>query len=74
MLRDIASTASHKVRGPVATILGLQQLFNHDNPADQINGEIVRGITDMIRSLDDIICEVVRRSNAIEAGAARLIS
>ena len=30
-LREIAFIESHKVRGPVATILGLEQLFNHND-------------------------------------------
>lgn len=65
-LREIAFIESHKVRGPVATILGLEQLFNHNDYTDPINQVIVEGIAKMTRDLDLIIREVVRKSNAID--------
>jgi len=65
-LREIAFIESHKVRGPVATILGLEQLFNHDDYADPINQIIIEGITKTARELDVIIREVVLKSNAID--------
>ena len=65
-LREIAAIESHKVRGPVATILGLSQLFNHDDPTDPVNREIVDGICAMSRQLDDVIRDVVRRSNELD--------
>ncbi len=65
-LREIAFIESHRVRGPVATILGLQQLFNTDDPADPINKEIIDGIIKVTNDLDVIIREVVRKSNEID--------
>ena len=64
-LRDIAFIESHKVRGPVATILGLEQFFNYDNLSDPVNKEIMEGITKVSIELDTIIREVVRKSNEI---------
>lgn len=64
-LREIAFIESHKVRSPVANILGLEQLFNHDNLADPVNEEVIEGISTMTRQLDLIIREVVRKSNDI---------
>jgi PAS domain S-box-containing protein len=64
-LREIAFIESHKVRGPVATILGLQQLFNHEDLTDPVNKEVIAGITKTTLVLDEIIKEVVRRSNDI---------
>jgi signal transduction histidine kinase len=64
-LREIADIESHKVRGPVATILGLEQLFNYEDLNDPINKEIIQGITKMTKDLDVVIRDVVRRSNEI---------
>jgi len=64
-LREIAFIESHKVRGPVATILGLQQLFNTDDPGDPMNIEVLEGIRKVSHDLDIIIREVVRKSNDI---------
>jgi len=63
VLRDIAWIQSHKVRGPVANILGLAQLFNYNNPADPINKEILDGLRVSTNELDDIIKEVVDKTN-----------
>lgn len=65
-LREIAFIESHKVRGPVATILGLEQFYNYDNPCDPNNKEIVSGIKSMILELDSIIRQVVKLSNEID--------
>jgi len=65
-LKEIAFIESHKVRGAVATILGLEQLFNYDEITDPENKEILSGIAKVVRELDEIVREVVRKSNAIE--------
>jgi PAS domain S-box-containing protein len=62
-LREIAFIESHKVRGPVATILGLAQFFNHEKLDDPLNREIMEGILKVSLDLDGIIREVVRKSN-----------
>jgi PAS domain S-box-containing protein len=64
-LREIAFIESHKVRGPLATILGLEQLFNYEDSSDPINKEVIEGITKVSHDLDLIIREVVRRSTEI---------
>jgi len=63
VLRDIAWIQAHKVRGPVANILGLAQLFNYNNPADPINKEILDGLRVSTNELDEIIKEVVDKTN-----------
>jgi len=65
-LREIAFIESHKIRGPVATILGLEQFFNYDNLADPVNREIMEGVKTVTDELDLFIREVVRMSNEIE--------
>lgn len=64
-LREIAFIESHKVRRPVATILGLGELFNQHDPTDPMNTEILQGMIRMAHELDLIIREVVKKSNAI---------
>jgi PAS domain S-box-containing protein len=65
-LREIAFIESHKIRGPVATILGLEQFYNYNDPADPVNREIIEGIKLVSHELDDIIREVVKLTNAIK--------
>jgi PAS domain S-box-containing protein len=65
-LKEIAAIESHKVRGPVATILGLTQLFNFNDYSDPLNQKIVEGIREVTLQLDDVIREVVRRSNELD--------
>jgi signal transduction histidine kinase len=65
ILIDIAHIQSHKVRGPVASILGLVQLFNFDNLADPDNGEVMRGIVTSTEHLDELIREVIIKINRL---------
>jgi hypothetical protein len=57
-LKDIAWIQSHKVRAPVASILGLVQLFNTEHPGDPINTEILQGVTEAAVTLDAVIKEI----------------
>jgi PAS domain S-box-containing protein len=65
-LKEIAFIQSHNVRGPVATIMGLEQLFNYDEMADPINKEIMEGIALVSKQLDLIIKEIIKKSNEID--------
>jgi PAS domain S-box-containing protein len=64
-LREIAFIESHKVRGPVATIMGLEQLFNYDDLTDPVNKDIIKHMAGVTKQLDEIIREVVKKSNEI---------
>lgn len=57
-LKDIAWIQSHKVRAPVASILGLVQLFNKEQPDDPINLEILQGVAEAAGTLDGVIKEI----------------
>ncbi len=63
MLTDIAHIQSHDVRGPLATILGLVQLFNFENAADPDNKVIITAIAQASEQLDVVIKEVVYKEN-----------
>lgn len=52
-LRNIAWMLSHKFRKPVATILGLAQLFR--TGTDPENDRIIKGINEAATELDEII-------------------
>ena len=63
-LKDIAWIQSHKVRAPVASILGLVQLFNQDKPEDAINKEVLDGVTEAAQTLDSVIKEINAKTEA----------
>ncbi len=63
VLSDIAHMQSHNVRGPVATILGLVQIFNKENLADPINKDIIDGLTEVTEKLDVAVKEVIIKEN-----------
>ncbi len=65
VLTDIAFTQSHELRGPVATLLGLTEIFNHDDPADPNNMEVLEGITLVTKRLDKVITEIVQKENKV---------
>lgn len=66
-LKDIAWIQSHKVRAPVASILGLVQLFNKEEPADPMNIEILQGVTEAAHTLDDVIKEINAKTESNKA-------
>jgi PAS domain-containing protein len=57
-LKKIAWVQSHRMRSPVATILGLSDLFNFDDPADPMNAELLQSIREQTQRLDEMIHEV----------------
>jgi len=61
-LKEIAWIQSHKVRGPLATILGLSNIFNTQDAADPNNAKIIKGIKEEAENLDIIIREVVKKT------------
>lgn len=66
-LTEIAWIQSHKVRGPVASILGLAQLFNEKDLDDPMNKEIVEMLKTATSNLDGIIREINSKTAVLEA-------
>ena len=64
-LIEIAALESHKVRRPVANILGLVQLFNEKDFNDKENKLIIDNIKIATEELDSVIVEIVEKSNQI---------
>ncbi len=69
-LFEIASLQSHQVRGPIASILGLINLFNFDEPADPMNTEIIRNLQVATLAFDDVIYSIVEKTNEIKSMVA----
>lgn len=61
-LTEIAWLHSHKIRGPVATIMGLMNIFDWDNIASPQNIEIVKNVDQVSQQLDSIIHDVVKKT------------
>lgn len=64
-LLEIAFLQSHQVRVPVAHILGLYDLFEFDNLASPINGEIFAMLKTSVESLDRIVIEILQKTSDI---------
>ena len=63
VLSDIAYTQSHDVRGEVATILGLAQIFNFNEPSDPNNKIVIEGIAEVTEKLDAIVKATIVKEN-----------
>jgi tetratricopeptide (TPR) repeat protein len=65
VLTDIAQTQAHEVRGPVATILGLIHLFNHEDPTDPVNKDVIDKLDIATKKLDKVIKDIIRKENKL---------
>jgi signal transduction histidine kinase len=70
MLREIAWIQSHKVRSPVANILGLVNLVDDCEKEELIY--ILENIKEATKNLDNIIREVVDKTNFIESNPIKV--
>lgn len=68
-LEDIAWLQSHKMRSPVATIMGLIQLFNSENINDPINIKILEGIKEAAGNLDEVIKEINSKTDTMKVAS-----
>jgi PAS domain S-box-containing protein len=64
-LKEIAWIQSHKVRGPVASILGLIPLFDAGAAGNAHNAEILEKLQTATTDLDEIIKEIVYSINTV---------
>jgi PAS domain-containing protein len=64
-LKDIAWIQSHKVRSPVATILGLMQLYNKEDLSDPTNLQILEGLEEASINLDSVIKEINAKTEMV---------
>jgi DNA-binding NtrC family response regulator len=59
-LVKIAVMQSHQVRVPIANMIGLFSLFDYDDPADPINGNVLTRLKVVAESLDKIVIAIVK--------------
>jgi PAS domain S-box-containing protein len=61
-LQEIAAISSHDIRRPVATIMGLVNLFDKKNPDNPLNKEIVEHLETTASELDEVIHVIVEKT------------
>ncbi len=69
-LFEIATLQSHQVRGPIASILGLINLFNFENANDPANTDIIMNLHVATLAFDDIIHTIVEKTTEIKGSIA----
>jgi tetratricopeptide (TPR) repeat protein len=65
-MAHIINIQSHKVRGPVATLLGLSELLLHKEPEDPEHREMLEGIHVTASELDQVITDVINKRKDID--------
>jgi PAS domain S-box-containing protein len=61
-LQDIAAISSHNIRRPVATIMGLVNLFDKKNLDNPLNRDIISHLETTALELDDVIHIIVEKT------------
>lgn len=64
-LSEIAWLHAHKVRGPVATIMGLMNIYDWDDFSAEDNKDIVRKVDLVSKQLDVIIHDIVKKTGEL---------
>jgi len=67
-LLELISIASHEIRGPVVSILGLTNLFNEKDYKDPFNAEIIHMIQNLTLQLDKLIYTLVDKTYSLQQG------
>jgi signal transduction histidine kinase len=62
----LISIASHEIRGPVASLLGLTSVFNIEDPADPFNAEVIQFVQSITRQLDRLLHTLVEKTYSLQ--------
>lgn len=65
-LKEIAHLQSHDVRRPVASIMGLVNLFDKTNPENELNGLVIEKLDVVCKELDQTIHRIVEKTYEME--------
>lgn len=65
-LRQIVELASHDIRGPVASLIGIVPLFNESEPDDPFNADIITHVKNLAMQLDEILHKIVDKSYLLQ--------
>jgi PAS domain S-box-containing protein len=61
-LMEIASIISHELRRPVASIIGLVNLFDRTNQDKDLNNELIDHLATTSKELDEVIHVIIRKT------------
>jgi hypothetical protein len=61
-MEEIGNIASHELRSPVASILGLLNIYNRENPNDPENKVILEHLDESAQKLDKLVREIVKKT------------
>jgi PAS domain S-box-containing protein len=61
-LKEIANLQSHMVRRPVANVLGLISILDHQNMGNPENAEVLKRLGDSSNELDNVIKQIVAKT------------
>ncbi len=61
-LKDIAWVQSHKLRGPLTTIIGILEFLNDEDAPSEMKKEMLIGLKDKVAEMDAIIHEIVSKT------------
>lgn len=67
-LEQFTFMTAHNLRGPVARLIGLGSLYNSENPGEPFNTEVIKGIKQSSKDLDEVIRDmtiILRTKNGI---------
>ena len=67
-LLELISIASHEIRGPVVSILGLTNIFNDKDYSDPFNAEVIQLVQNLTLQLDKLIYTLVDKTYALQQG------
>lgn len=67
-LLELISIASHEIRGPVVSIMGLTNIFNNKDYSDPFNAEIIQLVQNLTLQLDKLIYTLVDKTYALQQG------
>ena len=62
VLEDISQLQSHYVRGPVASIMGLMQIYNEHDLTDPINQQVIAHLKTATSELDERIKKIINKT------------
>lgn len=65
-MENLIHIHSHTIRGPVASILGLAELLNYNDPNDPANKEMLEGIHTIAVDLDKVIVDTIQNTKGID--------
>lgn len=71
-LQSIAAISSHELRRPVATILGLVNLFDKYNTSNPLNSEIIDYLYITTKELDKVIHDIIEKTLYVKASEKQI--